>query len=396
MQVTHGVVGHWRGDWDELALQRWAESLRARLTAPEVSLGLIFISPKYFEVAAEILEIVRLYARIPVLIGCSGSSLVANGSEIEDDARLVLGLFHLPGAELRSFQFDSEALEGVAKASDWTQRTRLEAAAVHGWLTFASPGGFNGENWLRSWNAAYPGIPAQGGLAAGAPGDERVQLYLNGDVFEEGVVALGIGGAVGLETVVSQGCTPIGDTWTITRSDRNLIVQIANRPAFSVLADTFNALPAEEQAKAQNNLFIGLASDEYLDEFHRGDFLIRNLLGGDPEKGVLAVGAYPRPGQTIQFQRRDGPSATEDLTWTLNRARRRLAGREVYGGCLCICNGRGARLFGRPDHDAGLIQEQLGPLALAGFFGNGELGPVGRRNFLHGYTATLGLFVKRD
>ena len=251
------------------------------------------------------------------------------------------------------------------------------------------------EGWLRSWNEAYAPAPVVGGLASGDLQAQQTQVYLNGDVFDEGGVAVSIGGAVRLAGVISQGCTPIGDTWTLTRVQQNLIQQIANRPAYQVLSDTVEKLSPEEQKRARGNLFIGLAINEYLEEFHRGDFLVRNLLGADPRSGVIAVGAFPRTGQTIQFQRRDAVAAKEDMEGVMARARADLGGATIYGGCLCTCNGRGKHLFGKPNHDAQMVQRHFGPLGLAGFFCNGEFGPVGESNFLHGFTASLALFVKR-
>jgi len=200
---------------------------------------------------------------------------------------------------------------------------------------------------------------------------------------------------VKLSGVISQGCTPIGETWTLTRVEHNLIRQIANRPAYAVLAETFQKLTPAEQQKARGNLLIGLVVNEYLEDFHRGDFLVRNLIGGDPNSGVLAVGALPRAGQMMQFQRRDADAANEDMSELLARTRGQLGAAAVYGGCLCCCNGRGKNLFGHPNHDAALVQKELGPMGLAGFFCNGEIGPVGGKNYLHGFTASLALFVKK-
>jgi small ligand-binding sensory domain FIST len=200
---------------------------------------------------------------------------------------------------------------------------------------------------------------------------------------------------VKLASVISQGCTPIGQTWTLTKVDHNIIQEIGNRPAYEVLAETFNQLPPAEQRVARGNLFVGLVVNEYLEDFHRGDFLIRNLLGADPSSGSIAVGAFPRPGQTIQFQRRSAAAAMEDMTELLERAQQKLEGATIYGGCLCSCNGRGQNLFGRPDHDAKSVQERFGPIGIAGFFCNGEIGPIGDRSFLHGFTASLALFVKK-
>jgi small ligand-binding sensory domain FIST len=266
---------------------------------------------------------------------------------------------------------------------------------VNGWLAFLDPFHFNGEAWLRSWNENYSRQPVYGGLASGKFPEPLAQVYLDGDVFEDGGVAIAVGGDVTLSGVISQGCTPIGEAWTLTRVEQNLIRHIGNRPAYAVLSETVQQLPLEEQRKVQGNLHIGLVVNEYLEDFHRGDFLIRNLIGGDPNSGVLAVRAQPRLGQTIQFQRRDADAASEDLNELLVRAKKDLAGKEVYGGCLFCCNGRGKSLFGRTSHDAGLVQAHFGPTGVAGFFCNGEIGPVGEKNFLHGFTASLALFVKK-
>jgi small ligand-binding sensory domain FIST len=245
------------------------------------------------------------------------------------------------------------------------------------------------------WNEAYPGRPTLGGLASGDFNDQSTQLYWNNQVVEGGALAMSIGGEIELAGVISQGCTPIGETWTITRAEGHYIHEIGNRPAYEVLMETLNALPQMEKQNLRGNLFIGLVVNEYLDEFHRGDFLIRNLIGVDPSTGTLAVGAAPRVGQTIQFQRRDAKAGTEDIEALLQRATKQLATRPVYGACLCSCNGRGQRMFGKPHHDASHVQRVFGPMGLAGFFCNGELGPVGEKNFVHGYTASLALFVKK-
>ncbi len=396
MQNEHSVAGHWPGGFDEAGLQAWAEQLRGRLIAGRASLGLVFMSPKFFGQAAQVLELLRVHAQIPLLAGCSSPSLIAGDQEVEGEAGLVLGLYSLPGATLEAVHFTQEQVEEATGPGYWHMETGISPEQINGWLTFADPFHLDGEAWLRGWNEAYAPLPIAGGLATGdAAEQQRTQVYLNGQVWEEGGVGIAIGGEVALASVISQGCTPIGDTWTITKAERNLIHEIGNRSAYEVLAETVNQLPEKEQRQSRGNLFVGLVINEYLEDFHRGDFLIRNLIGADPKSGVIAVGALPRTGQTIQFQRRDAATGTEDITALLGRARQQLAGKPLYGACLCSCNGRGHRLFGEPSHDARHIQAQLGPIGLAGFFCNGEIGPVGERNFLHGYTASLALFVKK-
>ena len=395
MDNEYAIAGHWNGPFTEGALQSWVEHLRGQLRAPKVSLGLVFLSPAFFPHAKQILEILRVYARVPLLAGCSSSSLIVGNQELEENAGLALGLYALPGAELHAVHFTQEQVDEANDPGYWHLETGISPGQTNGWLVFIDPFHLDSESWLRGWNEAYAPLPVLGGLASGDFTERVTQVYLNGEVFEEGGVAISVGGGINLAGVISQGCTPIGATWTLTKVEQNLIQHIGNRPAYEVLAETFDQLTPQEQMKSRGNLFIGLVVNEYLEEFHRGDFLVRNLLGADPRTGIVAVGALPRQGQTVQFQRRDASAATEDMRALLTRVRNQLAGATVYGGCLCCCNGRGKHLFSAPDHDARMVQEELGPLGLAGFFCNGEIGPVGERNFLHGYAASLALFVKK-
>lgn len=395
MNDEFSVAGCLQGRFDETALRQWAEKLLAQLGGRPVSLGLVFLSPDYFPYAQQALEILRVHAHIPLLAGCSSGGLICNDQEIESAVGMTLALYSLPGAELKGVRFTQSQVEEADGPPYWHQHTGINAAETNGWLAFIDPFHIDPEGWLRHWNEAYAPLPVFGGLASGNFQEQSTQVYLDGEVFDDGGVAISVGGDVKLAGVISQGCTPIGDTWTLTRVEHNLIRQIANRPAYTVLAETFQKLPPSEQLKARGNLLIGLVVNEYLENFHRGDFLVRNLIGGDPNSGVLAVGALPRPGQTIQFHRRDAVAASEDLREMLAREKNHLDGATIYGGCLCCCNGRGRNLFGRPGHDAEMVQKELGPLGVAGFFCNGEIGPVGGKNYLHGFTASLALFVKK-
>jgi small ligand-binding sensory domain FIST len=394
MQAQHAIAAHWHGGFEEAALQAWAEQLRSKLSG-KVTLGLVFMTPQFFPKARETLEILRVHAQIPLLAGCSSTGLIAGARELEDEAGLVLALYHLPGAQLTAVRFTAEQVEEANGPGYWHLETGVTAEETNGWLAFADPFHLNAEAWLKGWNEAYAPLPILGGLASGEAAAQSTQVYLNGDVFEEGGVAVSVAGDVKLLGVISQGCTPIGETWTITKVERNVIREIGSQPAYKVLVNTFNQLSEAEQQKLRGNLFVGLVINEYLEDFHRGDFLIRNLMGADPNSGTISVAALPRQGQTMQFQRRDAAAATEDMEALLSRAAEQLGAKPVYGGVLCCCNGRGTGLFGTADHDATLVQQRLGPLGLAGFFCNGEIGPVGERNFLHGYTASLALFVKK-
>lgn len=395
MQKDYAVSGLWQREFDDAGMRDWAIDLRQQLRAPKVSLGLVFMTPRYFPMAAQILELIRVHGQVPLLAGCSSTGLIVGGREWEEKPGVALSLFSLPGADLRACRFNQKQVDEAGGPAYWRTKTGVAPGQANGWLVFADPFHLDAEAFLREWNGAYPGLPVVGGLACGEFSETTTQVYLNGEVLQEGGVAIAIGGDVELMSMVSQGCTPIGETWIITKAEGNFIHEIANRPAYEVLAETFGSLSSREQLQARGNLFIGLVVNEYLEDFHRGDFLVRNILGADPNSGSIAVGAWPRQGQTLQFQRRDAAAADEDMKSMLDRVAGRLAGRRIYGGCLFSCNGRGHRLFGQMDHDAGLVRQKLGPVELTGFFCNGELGPVGDKTFLHSYTAALALFVEK-
>ncbi|MCH7999317.1 MAG: FIST C-terminal domain-containing protein, partial [Chloroflexi bacterium] len=285
---------------------------------------------------------------------------------------------------------------GCRTPQDWHRLTGVAPEDASAWLLFADPFTLDAEALLDGLSAGYPGTPLVGGLASGDPRLRGTHLFLNGEVYDRGAVALALGGPYTVRTIVSQGAAPIGETWTITGAQGHIIETIAQRPAYQVLVDTLRALSPAIQRRAQRNLLVGLAMDEHRGEFRRGDFLIRNLMGVDRESGALTVGALPRVGQTIQFQLRDPDAADEDLRELLEQARRELGQRRPVGALLCSCNGRGVGLFGTPDHDARTLVDLLGPIAVAGFFCNGEIGPVGEQNFLHGFTASIALVIPEE
>jgi small ligand-binding sensory domain FIST len=376
----------------------WRQGLEeacSRLTivgSEPIDLALLFATSEYEAEYPELLAEVRRRTGARVLIGCSGQGIIGPAREVENEPALALQVFSLPGALLRPARLAPEDLEGEESRSRWL-RVNSGGDAPKAWLLFLDPYTIESEAALRFLSEANPGLPIVGGLASGYPARSRTHVFLDGEAFDEGGAALAIGGAYRVQTVVSQGCAPIGETWTITGAHSNLIDTIGMRPALEVLMDTFRGLAPDVQERARRNLLVGLAMDEYRDEFRRGDFLIRNLLGVDQESGAIAIGAYPRVGQTVQFQLRDPSAADEDLTELLTRVRGELGDEKPIGALLCSCNGRGAGLFGAPDHDARAMAEILGPVPVAGFFCNGEIGPVGGKNFLHGFTASVALIL---
>ncbi len=379
-----------------------AREARSELGA-DVSVAIVFATSDYAAQLEDFLELVRVYGRAPLLIGCTGAGLIGTGAEAEDKPGFSLLLLSLPKTRLTVFEFSQAQVEESSGPAFWHSESGVEAEDAHAWIVLANPVRLALDRWLGEWNVAYPGVPAIGGLASGSSatgsaesgadgsdsGDDIV-LFRDGRAIRGDGLALGLHGGVRVQTVVSQGCRPIGEPLTVTGAKGNLLMTLGSRPAYEVLNTVFQGLNEKEKARAQGNLFAGLAMSEYLDDYKRGDFLIRNILGADPKTGAVAVGGNLRVGQTLQYQLRDRDSADEDLRELCHQAHEEI-GNRAFASLLFACNGRGRGLFRAPDHDAGVLSEIFGPLPGAGFFCNGEIGPVGANNYVHGYTASVAL-----
>lgn len=360
--------------------------------APAPDLALFFASPLYPDLG-NLLDQAYRRSAASVLVGCSGHGVIGLAREVEGGPALSLLNLILPGTQLYPKHIEQEEAAGLRTSLAWRDWLGAPEARVNAWLVFADPFTFDTEELIDALSAAYPDRPIMGGLASGMPERRGTWLFLNGEVYRSGAVLVGIGGAYTLRAVVAQGAMPIGRPWRITAAQRNVIRTLGDRPALEVLNETLESLPSDLRQRAARNLLAGLAMDEGKDHLEQGDFVIRNLVGVDPDAKAIAIGAEPRVGETLQFQVRDAAAADEDLRRQLASASQSLKGIEVPGALLCTCNGRGVGLFGTADHDARAVAETLDSVPLAGFFCNGEIGPVGGRVYLHGFTASLAVFV---
>jgi len=366
----------------------------AELKAPP-HLALVFVShhhgPDFAALAA------RLHAQLPgaCVLGCTGETIVGGGLELEEQPALSLWVAHLPGVELVPMHLTFEQTPEGGSIVGWPDRLDGDWPADATMIALAEPFSFPADVLLARLDEDRPGVQVVGGMASGGwqPGQNR--LIFGGDEVSEGAVAVRLSGAVRVRAVVSQGCRPIGRPYVITKAHQNVIEELSGRPALTQLSELFGELPQADQLLIRKGLHVGSVINEYQETFQRGDFLVRNVIGSDPASGVIAVGDYVRVGQTVQFHIRDADTADEDLRELLSAARD--GGHPAPRGALLFtCNGRGTRMFAEPNHDAEAVQRQTGDVPLAGFFAQGELGPIGGRNFVHGFTASVALIEPAD
>jgi small ligand-binding sensory domain FIST len=388
-----------------LAAEQACEEAGASLKPGEADLVLVFASGTHGAKLGEIAPVIRAALEPGTLVGVSAEGIVAGSREHEQGPAVSVFAASMPGTSLHPFLYRDlpHVKEGDHAALAETARVAGVRRDLRATLFFADPFSVPAAaavGVLSATRRVVEGLrraPVVGGMASGASRPGGNVIVLNDQVMRAGGVGVAVRGDVSIDALVSQGCRPIGKPLVITSAQRNVVKTLAGARALDALRSIIDELPAEDRDLLPNGVFVGRVIDEYKSRFGRGDFLIRGVLGVDHGSGAIAVSDLVRTGQTVQFHLRDAKTATEDLELLL--AAQSLQSPPV-GGLLFTCNGRGARLFGEPSHDASRISRTLGadpdrPMPLAGFFAAGEFGPVGNASFLHGHTASLALLRAR-
>lgn len=348
-----------------------------------VDLAFVFFSNEHSGAAVEMVEVAQKVLAPHALLGGSAQAVLAGSREIERSPAVSVWAARTPATAVTTFGavFDRE----TGAVLGFPAEIPTGATAI----MIVDPYTFPADDFLRLLNDERPELAIVGGMASGAPGPGGSRLVLDREVRNGGAVGAIVSGRIKIRPLVSQGCRPIGSPATVTRAERNVIFELAGQPPLKRIRDTYMAADAEGQLLMQQGLHVGRVVDEYKSEFTRGDFLIRSVMGTDPETGAIAVGDRVDIGETIQFHVRDATSADEDLRELVASVEPRPA-----AALLFTCNGRGTHMFDVPDHDVTTIQRGFGGIPLAGFFCAGELGPIGGKNFVHGFTASIALFTE--
>lgn len=365
---------------DAVAAAETAAAEVAHVLGGRPDLAVVFLGAAHAADARRVAE--RIGARLAPrhLVGVTAGAVVAGAREIEDPRSVSIWAANLPGATVTPVRYPPPAAGGEA-GQPWPEPPQDTTALI----LLADPFTFPADAFLAWWDQARPGVPVSGGLASGAARPEDVRLLVDDRAVDGGAVGVALSG-VRARTLVSQGCRPVGESYTVTRADRNLIGELGGESPMDRIRATFAEADPADRELMRTGLHIGTVIDEYRETHGRGDFLVRGVLGAEADTGAIAVGDVVRVGQTVRFHVRDADSADEDL-------RELLDGFDAAGppaaALLFTCNGRGERLFGSPDHDAALLTQALGGVPLAGMHCAGELGPIGSRSFLHGFTASV-------
>ncbi len=350
-----------------------------------IDLAMVFMSPHFNYVADTIAE--QLYDALgaDTFIGTTGESIVSADQEIERKPAISLIAAHLPGVEITPFMLDGNWQQILQDVN--TFRAAIGAPDdTRAFIMVAHPRTTPIDRVLRGFNSYYPDIPIVGGMASSPLGNT---LVVNNNTYSRGAVGIALAGDLSVDIIVSQGCRPIGQPYTVTAAQRNVINNLQGQPPFARMQQLIAHLPPQDRVLLQKGLFIGRAVQPVHDTLGRGDFLIRGIVGIDQRNGSIAIGEAINIGETVQFHVRDAATAEEDLEMLLVP---QTLMDQPAGAFLFTCNGRGTRLYDHPNGDIEIIQRTLGDISIAGCFCAGEIGPIAGKNFLHSQTASLIIF----
>jgi small ligand-binding sensory domain FIST len=320
------------------------------------------------------------------VIGCSATGVIGDGQGVELTPAVSAWAATLEGARLTTFALETLAAEDRFVVVGLPERNGDDHVAI----LLADPYTFPTDAFVERSVDVLGELPLIGGLANGLQGRGSVRLFADGEIYTEGAIGVLLSGPIKVSTVVSQGCRPIGPSMVVTASEDNLLLELAGQPALARLEDIVSDLDEDDRELVASGLQIGLAMDEYAERHERGDFLIRGVIGIDPDREAVAIGDVVEVGRTVRFQVRDAATADEDLYDLLDAHREEIG--KVDGALLFSCNGRGSAMFGTADHDPVALRDTLGPIGVAGFFAAGEVGPVAGHNHVHGFTASVLVF----
>ncbi len=377
------------------AVQEAAESAIQQLGKSHADLTVVFVSPQFKEFYDKIPELISRYFKPGLLFGCSGGGIIGNGEEAEQQAAISITCAELPGVKIQPIQFETTDLpDQDTSPSVWREWLKVNVEDNPHFVFLADPFSFRGEEFLAGVDFAYPNGKKIGGLASGAQAQGGNALYLGDKIYNSGLIGIALSGDIEVDTIVAQGCRPIGEPLQITQCEHNLLKELGGKPPLEVLQELQESLSDADKKLIQTSLFLGIEMDPMKDNPKQGDFLIRNLMGVDRESGAVAIGTLLRNGQLVQFHLRDKKMSAEDLDVMLTRYLNQGNAENAKGALLFSCLGRGQYLYGKANHDTDMFRGKLGEIPLGGFFCNGEIGPVGKTTFVHGYTSSFGVFRK--
>ena len=387
-------VGQSSNPSGERAAEEATAKAMAQAGSAQADCVLVFFTVDHVRDCGKLLSVIRRLAGTERIVGCSGAGILTDEGEIEGSGGLAVLVLASDSIESRPFLFhpvrdrDGEAGAEISRI--------ITGVTAENSLLVLLPDGTNGRpRPLFDRIEEEVGFLPIVGAGSSESGAQGATFQVCGErVTSNAVAGLWLGGLFESSIGITQGCQPITEPMVITRAEGNFILEIDHRPAFESLAAILKGPLLTDLRRALAFVFIGLPADPRHNSIAAGRYLVRNIVGLDPEKGILAVAEEVFEGEQMVFTLRDPQRAREDLKQMLGRQSKNLAGKRPRLGLYFNCCARGTSLYGIPGIDTAYIRQTLGDFPLIGFFGNFELAPLEQRNHLLAYTGVLALITE--
>tara|TARA_Y100001936_G_scaffold229029_1_gene250766 strand:- start:16429 stop:17619 length:1191 start_codon:yes stop_codon:yes gene_type:complete len=378
-------------DYDK-AISEISLDIKQKLNGKKADLVILFVSSHHSINYEKIASLFSEKINTKCIIGCSAAGVIGNGHEVERRAGIAACAAYLPNVEITPFHIQQNKLPNEdANPNEWFNITGLRSDNCKAMMILPDPFTIRSDNLLAGLDYAFPETTKIGALASGGGQPGSNALFINNKSYTYGAVGVGFSGDLSVETIVAQGCRPIGEPMIVTDADINVINKIGDKTPLEILGEIFEKSSIREKRLIRRSLQIGIIMDRF-SSVNDEEFLIRNILGADEEDGSIAIGEMINEGQIIQFYIRDAKTADEDLKIILEKYADKFEGNKLESALLFSCLGRGQYLYGAPNHDTNLFTNIVGDIPITGFFSNGEIGSIGDQTFLHGYTSSFALF----
>ena len=341
------------------------------------TLGFIYATDYHADALSKALAYLRENTTVQHWCGSIGIGICCNQQEFMDESAIAIMLLDIPEESFCLFDgVVNSADEIMNSLANWPAHDAACLSVVHG----------DPQNpRLPDLIEHLPEVLGHGFLVGGLTSSRKGNLQVADGLTEGGLSGVVFHEDINVVTALSQGCSPIGPVHEVTSCQRNVLANLDGQPAL----DVFRQDIGEILARDLNNVAGFIFAARPVEDVDTGDYTVRNLVGIDIQKKLLAVGDLFEDGDTVLFCRRDNQTAENDLIRMLTQLKQRAGDQTPRGALYYTCLGRGQYMFGRKSRELEIIRQHLGDVPLIGFYANGEVS----RNRLYGYTGVLTLFL---
>tara|TARA_Y100000590_G_C15678156_1_gene998784 strand:- start:511 stop:1698 length:1188 start_codon:yes stop_codon:yes gene_type:complete len=355
------------------------------------TLCIVFVSSHHKNNYHLIPKIIMKKINPDILIGCSGTGVIGNGIELEDQPGISIAYAELKNETIKPFYLETKDLpDSDAPPNTWEQKLNIPIEKCNAILLLSDPFTFNTDQLLSGLDYAYPNAIKSGGLISGGKKNGDNAIFLNNKIYNSGAVGISFSGNTKFEILVSKGCKPIGNPMVVTKCEDNVIMELDNnKKPLDIIEDLYKKNDYRNKYLIRNSLQMGIIMDRIGSISPKENYLIRNILGASEIDGCIEVGEFINEGQIVQFHVKDSETANEELNQLIKNRNSDIKNNPPESVLMFSCLARGNYLFNEYNHETNIVKKIIKNIPITGFFSNGEINQIGDQTFLNGYTSSF-------